>query len=83
MGRQSKATADVLEQNDAELGFQGLDLSRCGRLTEVQNAASAAKPAQFGGHDESAKRAKADHCCAFCMIIEPIFAFDTRVFADP
>src|SRR5882724_3801825 len=82
VGRQPKAAANVFEEGDAELGFQRLDLSRSCRLTEIQTRARTAKSAHFGGHDESAQRAEVYHCCAFCMIIQPIFAFDTTEFSE-
>ena len=50
--RQPKATADVFKEDDAQLQFQRMDLSRSCRLTEIQTRAGTAKPAHFGGDDK-------------------------------
>ena len=55
VGRQPKATANVFKQNDAELDFQCMDLSRSCRLAEIQTRAGTAQSAHFGGHDKSAQ----------------------------
>lgn len=55
VARQPEAAADVFKESDAKLGFQGLDLTRRCRLTEIQTRAGTAKSAHFGGHDECAQ----------------------------
>jgi hypothetical protein len=42
----------MLEESDAELDFERMNLSRSSRLTEMQARAGTAEPAHFGGYDE-------------------------------